>query len=145
MKKGHETCFQCGNKGKPVELITLKGLLKPEAMRQLEPSVSYRFCQNKNCSTVYFNGNHSFMKDDVLVPIFQKEEGEKTSVCYCFGYTREKIVDEIQKTGGSTAIQAITQQIKAKRCACEFRNPQGSCCLGNVKQVLLEAQEKQLT
>jgi hypothetical protein len=36
--------------------------------------------------------------------------------------------------------------VKAGNCACEVRNPQGSCCLGNVqatvKQVMMTAGKK---
>jgi hypothetical protein len=28
--------------------------------------------------------------------------------------------------------ERITALVKAERCACEVKNPQGSCCLGNV-------------
>jgi hypothetical protein len=34
--------------------------------------------------------------------------------------------------GSSTAADRITALVKADRCACEVRNPQGTCCLGNV-------------
>ena len=39
---------------------------------------------------------------------------------------------EIAAHGRSTASERITALVKADRCACELRNPQGSCCLGNV-------------
>lgn len=38
---------------------------------------------------------------------------------------------EIQK-GDSTAQQIIMQEVKAGRCACEVKNPAGTCCLGDV-------------
>jgi hypothetical protein len=33
----------------------------------------------------------------------------------------------------------ITQEVKAGRCACEVKNPAGSCCLGDVARVLQAA------
>lgn len=43
------------------------------------------------------------------------------------------IRDELAATGKTTVIERIAAEMKAGFCACEIRNPQGSCCLGNVK------------
>jgi hypothetical protein len=40
--------------------------------------------------------------------------------------------EEILDTGKCTSPQWITAEVKAGNCACEIRNPQGFCCLGNV-------------
>ena len=40
--------------------------------------------------------------------------------------------EEIRATGKCTIPKNITAEMKAGNCACEIRNPQGSCCLGNV-------------
>jgi len=39
---------------------------------------------------------------------------------------------EIRATGQCTAPGRIAAEMKADRCACEIRNPQGSCCFANV-------------
>jgi hypothetical protein len=49
-------CSSCGQKGKTIELITLKSLLKPQAMRLLNPAESFAFCRSADCPVVYFNG-----------------------------------------------------------------------------------------
>ncbi|MDP3071111.1 MAG: hypothetical protein Q8N18_12535 [Opitutaceae bacterium] len=54
-------------------------------------------------------------------------------MCYCFGFTPAMIREELAVTGKSTVIERIAAEMKADFCACEIRNPQGSCCLGNVK------------
>jgi hypothetical protein len=43
------------------------------------------------------------------------------------------LCEEIRTTGTTTIPQRIAAEMKADRCACELRNPQGSCCLANVK------------
>lgn len=53
--------------------------------------------------------------------------------CYCFNWTRARIRKEIKQAGKSQAVQEISMHMKANRCGCEVNNPQGSCCLGNVR------------
>jgi hypothetical protein len=47
--------------------------------------------------------------------------------------------EEIAASGKSTVVERIASEMKAGLCACEIRNPQGSCCLGNVKAVVKAA------
>ena len=53
-------------------------------------------------------------------------------MCYCFGESEASIAAEIDLTGRSLAVQRIRDHITAGRCACEVRNPRGTCCLGDV-------------
>ena len=69
----------------------------------------------------------------VKVSVFQKDGGMQVPICYCFNWTRARIVGEIQKTGKSDAETAILTQVKAGRCSCDVNNPQGRCCLANVR------------
>lgn len=129
-------CPQDGSKGKPVQLITLKSLLKPSVLEQLEPQQSYSFCNSSDCAVVYFSENGSiFTIDDIKVPVFQKNSEEEILVCYCFNWTGRRIRETVDSTGKSIAITSISAHIKAGRCGCKVNNPQGSCCLANVKQI----------
>ncbi|MCF8564595.1 (2Fe-2S)-binding protein [Alicyclobacillus tolerans] len=123
-------CPVCQQTGKSVPLITLKALLTPSALSTLDPSYSYSFCPNTACEVVYFSHEQVFHKDAIKVPVYQKDEGSEVPVCYCFGWTRQKLVQAIQ--GKEDPTQYISEQVKANRCGCEVNNPQGSCCLGNV-------------
>lgn len=135
------TCPQGNHRGRPVQLITLKSLLKPVALEQLEPQYEYRFCDRPECPVVYFsNQGNVFTTDDLKVPVFQKNNGNDVSVCYCFGWSRQRLQQELVATGHSTAIESITAHIQAQRCGCDVNNPQGSCCLKNVKQQLQQLQ-----
>lgn len=139
-------CPRSGEQGIPVQLITLKSLLCPRALAQLNADSSYAFCQDPICPVVYFSEQgQSFGVDDLKVPVFQKESGEDVPVCYCFAWTRRRIRQELQ---GSTTPQAILAEIaahiKARRCGCQVNNPQGFCCLENVRQVILEVQQEKV-
>ncbi|NYV66612.1 (2Fe-2S)-binding protein [Bacillus sp. Gen3] len=133
IKETSIVCPSCKNKGKQMKLITLKSLLLPKSLANLQPDTSYQFCSISECDVVYFNEKEQiFTKSDLKVSVFQKDEKENTPICYCFGWTRKIISEEIKKTEENTIIQNISMHIKANRCGCEVNNPQGSCCLGNV-------------
>lgn len=89
---------------------------------------------------VYFNDTHSAVvkKEDLEIPVWQKEGAENFNVpiCYCFGHSEASIRGEIAEKGSSNAFKNIKAHVQAGRCACEIKNPQGSCCLENVSQVV---------
>lgn len=99
-------------------------------MRHSAPE--HRFCPTPDCSVVYFGGDEVFLREDLTVPVFQKEPPGERTVCYCFGITETAIRRELDATGLSSAADRVTALVKAGRCACEVKNPQGSCCLGNL-------------
>lgn len=124
-------CPVCRRPGRTVERITLKALLRSEALVGLSDA-PYRFCPTAACGVVYFAAESVFRREDLSVPVFQKEPEGGRTVCYCFGIAEADLRREIAETGTSTAAERITALVKADRCACEVRNPQGTCCLGNV-------------
>ncbi len=130
-------CPRCGNEGKSMEIITLKSLLLPNALEKLNPVNNYRMCMNKSCNIVYFNEKKEvYLTEDINVPVYQKTEDEDCPVCYCFGWTRQKLKKGAYEGEGHNIISTITEHMKAGKCGCNVNNPQGSCCLGNVKNTL---------
>ncbi|KTE92466.1 hypothetical protein AT727_19120 [Desulfitobacterium hafniense] len=130
-------CPRCGSKGKDIKIITIKSLLLPEALATLDASENYRMCSNQKCDVIYFNDKGGiFQAQDLKVPVFLKNDDQNCPVCYCFGWTREKLKADLEKTGSGTAENEISGHIKAGRCVCEVNNPEGSCCLNNVKKYL---------
>jgi hypothetical protein len=113
-----------------VDPITVKALLRPEALARLS-APAHRFCSTASCPVVYFGEGEAFDREEVAVPVFQKEPAGDRTVCYCFAISEADLRREIAAAGRSTAAQRITAHVKAGRCACEIKNPQGSCCLGN--------------
>jgi len=129
-------CAACGTTGKPVKLITLKALLTPNALRSLEPGEAHHFCPHAECDVVYFGGSHSYGLGDVTVRVYQKDPGASVAVCACFGYTRAEVEIAVLDGHAEAVTSSIRQHIKAGRCGCEVNNPQGSCCLGNVTELI---------
>lgn len=128
-------CPTSGTNGRKVGLITLKALLKSSALEKLKSQRTYMFCPESSCEVVYFTHEGDvFQKSDLKVLVYQKDSGEDVPVCYCFGWTRTRIRDEIKRIGKSTVVRSIKQNVKDGKCGCEVNNPQGSCCLGNVSK-----------
>lgn len=126
-----QQCPKCSKVGKIVPIITLKSLLVPAALSNLNSEIEYFFCSTKDCDVVYYTSTQlNYNKSDLKVLVYQKDEQSNVPVCYCFGWTREKL-----KQGVISSDQPhlqIKEHVKAGRCGCEVNNPQGSCCLGNV-------------
>ena len=135
-------CPICGQKGKKVGSITLKAILNVSLLALRD--TPYLFCRTADCDVVYFSadGTQSFTKGEIRVPVYQKEPTDETMpVCYCFRHSSATIWAKWLATGTSRVITEINSGIQAGQCACEVRNPQGSCCLGNVRAVVKQVSQ----
>lgn len=140
---GKAVCPQCGHTGIAVPGQTIKALLSV-SLRRIAVNDFY-FCRTPTCQTVYFSvGAESFFsKSDLREWVYQKEPGrDDMLVCYCFRHTAGDI-----RNGSPASREAILNDIKAgirdNQCACDLRNPQGSCCLGNIYALIKEAEKKE--
>ena len=134
---GKALCPACRQPGKSVDAVTLKALLAVP-LWELRP-VEYRFCRTPDCPTVYYSvdGEQQFGEDALREQVHQKHPAaDDVFVCYCFRHSPGTIRAELVETGHSSAVERITAGIEADQCACDMRNPQGSCCLGNVRAVV---------
>jgi len=131
-------CPRCGLKGRAVREITLKALLRGPALARRSAD-RHLFCAQKSCPVVYFAAGEEFTVADVATPVFQKEPPGNRLVCPCFDVTEEDIRRELDASGHSSAQERIADLVKAGRCACEMRNPQGTCCLGNIAMIMKSA------
>lgn len=123
--------------GLKVDLITVKALLTGSALRRLDGK-AYRFCPEPHCDVVYFDreAGSVFEKRDLEVRVGQKESVDPIPICYCFGVTVADLQKDITAAGETRIPEMITAEVKAGHCACEVKNPQGSCCLGNVSKAV---------
>jgi hypothetical protein len=119
--------------GLKVDLITVKALLKGSALRRLEGK-NYRFCPEPNCDVVYFDctSDSIFRKADVVVRVGQKELEDPIPVCYCFDFSVADLRRDFAARGDTAIPDQIAAEVRAGHCACEVKNPEGSCCLGHV-------------
>jgi len=131
------TCPESRTIGPRVELVTVKALLRSSALRCLE-GMNYRFCPAPDCDVVYFDNaiGSRFLKADLLVRVGQKESKDPILLCYCFEFTVADLCSDLIARGETDIPERITQEIQAGHCACEVKNPEGSCCLGNVQDAV---------
>ena len=126
------TCPECGKTGKPVQEQTVNAMLSVSLRRVQD--MKYLFCRTPTCPVVYFSvdGEQTFTIDQVRERVYQKgPDRADVLICYCFHQT----VGDLRASSpeARTAIvDDINTGINAGQCACDLRNPQGSCCLGNI-------------
>ncbi len=135
-------CPISGTTGTSTDLVTLKALLTANALRRLDGK-AYHFCPDPSCDLVYFDrkAGSGFGKVDLSVRVGLKETEDPIPLCYCFGFTVVDLRSDLARRGETDIPASIAAEIKAGHCACEVRNPRGSCCLGDVSRAFRRAQE----
>lgn len=124
-------CPRCGNVGKAVSLLTLKHQVKLIHTTAVEAG-PFGFCRSPECPVVYFNATGTVLALADVRQVPTVKTSANPQLCYCFGFDTEMARAEIRATGRCTIPDLIAAEMKADRCACEIRNPQGSCCYANV-------------
>lgn len=134
-------CPDCGRATRTIKAVTLRSLLTEAAREHVHDCDGYYFCPTPECSVVYAQpktGN-TLPTEMVRVPVFQKSTDPTRLVCYCFGHSVNEIVSEVAQSGDSTLPERIAQRCRNGEDHCEESNPQGACCLGNVRAALRAA------
>lgn len=129
-------CQICSEGGRIVAKQTVVHQVKSEKLSSVGDA-EYRICGAPNCDVVYYSEDGNvFTIDDLREPVTSKTKGDDRPICYCFGFTEGNLRREIVIKGVTTIPTQITQLIKEKLCACEIRNPSGTCCLGEVNRTV---------
>lgn len=136
-------CKECSGKGKPVSEITIESLVKEPVLEAIESLNGFYYCETPTCKVVYFDNEQQVYlhKEYMKIRVGIKEIKDPIPVCYCFGWTQERIFEQIKQQGYSTAIQEIGAKVKSGECECEIKNPSGRCCLDNVYKVVKTGME----
>ena len=117
-----------------MNIKTVKAMLAV-SLHKIQVDHSYLFCRTADCPVVYFadDGQQTLTECDLREQVYQKHpDAEDVFICYCFRHTLKSIRMELLETGQSTVAATVTAGTKSHQCACEIRNPQGNCCLGNI-------------
>ena len=122
--------------GTRVRLQTVKAMLKDVSLQRLAPT-TYYFCAEPTCDVVYFSQQgECYSKDDLRTAVWQKEPAGSRLLCYCFGESEQTLAAEIAATGTSKAVDRVKEHVHSGRCACDIRNPRGTCCLADLKAAI---------
>jgi hypothetical protein len=127
IKEKEDTCKVCGQKGHNVKEITVKQFVK----KPLNIYEGFYFCKNPDCNVIYFNNEKDtyLKKEDINTEVGIKED--YGLICYCFKYTVEQIKKEREKV-----LDEVNKKIKNLGCKCEIKNPSGSCCLSDIREII---------
>lgn len=134
-------CPECHQKGKAVQGQTVKALVSV-SLRSVQDA-QYYFCRTQSCPVVYYTADSksTFTTSQLRERVYQKEpNADDVFVCYCFRHT----VAEIRNASSEARVvivNDINTGIQANQCACDLRNPQGSCCLGNVRGLMKQLEQ----
>ena len=134
--RAFNACPECGEIGKRVRGQTVRAMLSVTLRRVQE--ANYLFCRISTCPVVYFvaNGKQTFVVQEIRERVYQKEPDAKdVLICYCFHHTVGDLRNASSE-GRNVIVEDINAGITTGRCACDLRNPQGSCCLGNVRALI---------
>jgi hypothetical protein len=146
MMTDNTACPICGKKGHSVDGATVKSMLAV-SLRHVR-DIPYRFCASPDCEVVYYgdDGDSTFTRHQVRERVYQKEpEADDVLICYCFQHTLGYIRQQFAQSTHTILINDINAGIQARQCACDWRNPQGNCCLGNVLQFVKHLEAETIT
>lgn len=128
-------CPVCRKMGRRVTAVTLDHHVPRD--RRVGFGDEAAFCLNPSCEVVYCNrAGQVVRKGETNLPVTVKDPGDDVYVCYCFGFTRGDLRKDLTTIGKTDIPERIRQGIEEGRCACELKNPQGTCCLGNVASTI---------
>ena len=127
-------CPLCKEEAKGVLAKTLNALLKLESKKSLNSLEEFFLCKTSTCKVIYFRSNEVLTQEDMSVSVGFKDDAKVKNYCYCFGWTEERILEDIKEHGNSRAIDDIKGKMDSIGCSCEVKNPTGKCCMVDVKR-----------
>ncbi|MEQ9324587.1 MAG: mercuric transporter MerT family protein [Polyangiaceae bacterium] len=130
MNNDDRQCLGCEGATKSVSATTVTSLASG---RRGKDNEGFRFCPASSCDVVYSRrATDSRVRTAALdVEVFQKSTRSERPVCYCFAYSLGDV-----RASGEAVIDDIEGKCREGLDRCEEMNPQGRCCLGNVRMVL---------
>lgn len=135
-------CPECSARGRRVQPITLDALVVGDTPRSDD---DYRFCATVGCDVAWFGqtSGHVIGVTACRVRIGQKETAPDRPLCYCFGYSAGDVITDVRRTGTSRIPDRIAAHCRNGEDRCPETNPQGACCLGNVRAMMKAAATEQ--
>ena len=128
-----DECPSCGGPGRAVSEATVFAHTGAENRPKARLS-AWRFCRNRTCPVSYFAASEkSAVQLGALTSPFSKSSSPNRMLCFCFEHTAAQIA-------AAPSLQAtIVAACRAGKAACELKNPEGRCCLGQVAAVIRSA------
>jgi Zinc binding domain len=134
-------CPHDGSLCRPVPRVTVQTIVRREHKDKLA-ATRYYFCDAPDCDAVYVaaNSDQAITKGQLRVRVGIKEKQDPIPLCYCFDIDKKAIRDDLRAKSRTDIPKIIAARVKAGECRCEFTNPSGRCCLGDVYQAVKQEQ-----
>ncbi len=115
--------------------------VSPEALQALGEGDPC-FCPHPACPVAYYApGGEPITKDRLSVRLGLKETEGPRPICYCFNHTRESLEAEWAEKHSVSAVMDVMAAARSGQCRCAELNPQGVCCLPDLRHTVLSLQE----
>lgn len=120
-------CSQCQTKGKKISLESMNNHV--DDISFLRDEFDYHICKNSDCEVVYFNIVSQFTLTQLNKEIgYKRASSENANICYCYNIKKSQL--------NVHTIDFIKSKMEEYPCACDIRNPYGSCCQSDIKKLL---------
>ena len=138
------TCPTCCTKGRPIGTVTVESLAQGSVLKGLHKRDGFSYCPAAECPVAWFHPETGQIveKSELKVLIGMKETTGQRPICYCFGHDAAEFEADIQHKGHSNLPAEIAAKCKQGLDRCAEKNPQGSCCLGNVNRIIQTARKE---
>lgn len=122
-------CPVCKKSGVKVQNFTVKHLVV-DTLTKLVGDIDYYLCMDEECDIVYYNKEIevTFNKQQVIVPIWFKQDANPKYACYCSKVTEEQVINAVIKDGAKSIKDIINITGAMKNAQCRKNNPLGKCC-----------------
>ncbi len=127
-------CPICGSNGNKIKNDTMIHHVKDISKMG---DRGYSFCPNSECDVVYFHNKETFTTNMINKEIgLKKNSSPKGIICYCYNYPLSELYDE-------AIIAKIKIRIENYGSRCDIRNPNGRCCLKEIRCMQKKRKDKE--
>ncbi len=136
--KENNLCPFCKKEANKVSSTTIKVMIKNEYKEDIVNFNDFHFCNNPNCSVIYFKDKKVIKQNQLIKKVGIKEWIIPKTICYCFNITKEKLIENALIYGKKYAFENIKSKIAKLKCDCKRKNPSGQCCLNDINNTFKE-------
>ena len=134
--KENNLCPFCKKEANKVSSTTVKAMIKNEDKKDIVNFDNFHFCDNPNCSVIYFKDKRVIKQNQLIKKVGIKEWIIPKTICYCFNITKDKLIENALLYGKGYVVENLKRKISKQKCDCKRKNPSGQCCLSDINKTI---------